>query len=192
MERLRLKNTLILSLLLCVCLSWPAAGETKLLWQIGKIDNNTAEFAIGPNISNQYSVRFPHGALFVADQSDPKQDWPYIQPGPADTWAGSKSHTFRILFGLKGPPNTGKCKLVLDFVDTHSSKPPTLAIRINKASFERQLPRGAGDTSAFGQPEKGREHTETVEFPAEGSFFSRCTISWQTCRRRISSRCLTR
>ncbi len=166
MERSRSKKTLILSLLLCVCLSWPAAGQTKLLWQIGKIDNNTAEFAIGPDMSNQYSVRFPHGALFVADQSDPKQDWPYIQPGPADVWAGSKSHTFRILFGLKKPPNTGKCRLVLDFVDTHSSKPPTLAIKINDASFDRQLPRGAGDTSAFGQPEKGREHTETVDFPA--------------------------
>ncbi|MHC4745251.1 MAG: polysaccharide lyase family protein, partial [Planctomycetota bacterium] len=84
-------------LLLCWCVSSSAAGNDQLLWQIGKADNNTAEFALGPDRSNQYSASFPHDVLFVAGQSDPKEDWPYIHPGPADVWAGSKSHTFTIL-----------------------------------------------------------------------------------------------
>ena len=167
MERLRWKKALLLSLLVCVSLALSALGEAKVLWQIGKVDNNTAEFAIGPDRSNLYSVTFPQGALFVAGQSEAKQDWPYIQPGPADTWAGSKSHTFRILFGLKKAASEGECELVLDFVDTHSTQPPKLAIKVNDASFEHQLPKGAGDDSAFGQPEKGREHIETVSFPAK-------------------------
>jgi hypothetical protein len=150
-----------------MCLTASAAGQTKLLWQIGKADNNTAEFALGPDRSNQYSVTFPQGALFVADQSDPKQDWPYIQPGPADTWAGSKSHTFTILFGVKTTPTAGQCELVIDFVDTHSSKPPKMQIKINDTSFVRELPKGAGDPSAFGEVEKGREHRLTIDFPAK-------------------------
>ncbi len=166
MKSTKLTKYLVLSLL-CMYLIAPAAGQTKLLWQIGKADNNTAEFALGPDRSNQYSVTFPQGALFVAGQSDPKQDWPYIQPGPADTWAGGKSHTFTILFGVKTTPTTGQCELLIDFVDTHSSKPPKMQIKINDTSFVRELPKGAGDPSAFGEVEKGREHRLTIDFPAQ-------------------------
>jgi hypothetical protein len=156
-----------LMLLLCWCLTSPAAENDQLLWQIGKADNNTAEFALGPDRSNQYSASFPHDVLFVAGQSDPKQDWPYIQPGPADVWAGSKSHTFTIMFGLEAVPNKGGCRLMLDLVDTHSSIPPKLRIKINDESFVRELPRGAGDASAHGQPDKGREHKLAIDFPAQ-------------------------
>ncbi len=166
MKGIKLIDGLVLSLLFCMCLTASAAGQTKLLWQIGKADNNTAEFALGPDRSNQYSVTFPRDALFIAGQSDPKQDWPYIQPGPADTWAGSKSHTFAILFGVKSAPSTGDGELVLDFVDTHSSKPPKMQIKINDTSFVRELPKGAGDASAFGEVDKGREHRLTIDFPA--------------------------
>ena len=175
MKSTKLTKYLVLSLLFCMCLTASAAGQRhsaelsrspKLLWQIGKADNNTAEFALGPDRSNQYSVTFPRDALFIAGQSDPKQDWPYIQPGPADTWAGSKSHTFAILFGVKSAPSTGDGELVLDFVDTHSSKPPKMQIKINDTSFVHELPKGAGDPSAFGEVDKGREHRLTIDFPA--------------------------
>ena len=142
MKSSKLTKYFVLSLLFCICLTFSAAGQTKIFWQIGKADNNTAEFALGPNNSNQYSVTFPRDALFVAGQSDPKQDWPYIQPGPADVWAGSKSHTFTILFGVKTAPATGPCELLIDFVDTHSARPPKMQIKINDTSFTRELPKG--------------------------------------------------
>jgi len=167
MKSSKLTKYFVFSLLFCICLTLSAAGQTKLFWQIGKADNNTAEFALGPNNSNQYSVTFPRDALFIAGQSDPKQDWPYIQPGPADTWAGSTSHTFTILFGVKTAPTTGQCELLIDFVDTHSARPPKMQIKINDTSFVRELPKGAGDPSAFGEVEKGREHVLKIEFPAE-------------------------
>ncbi|MHC4116084.1 MAG: polysaccharide lyase family protein [Planctomycetota bacterium] len=159
-------KTVVLMLLLCWCVVSPAAENDQLLLQIGKADNHTAEFALGPDRSNQYSASFPHDVLFVAGQSDPKDDWPYIHPGPADVWAGSKSHTFTILFGLEAAPRAGECRLLLDLVDTHSSKPPKLQVKINDESFVHELPRGAGDASAHGQPDKGREHKLTVDFPA--------------------------
>jgi hypothetical protein len=157
-------RTVALALLLCWPLASPAAENDQLLWRIGKADNHTAEFALGPNRSNQYSTSFPHDVLFVAGQSDPKQDWSYIQPGPADAWAGSKSHTFTVLFALEAASVAGECRLMLDLADTHSSKPPKLQIKINDESFVRELPRGAGDASAHGQPDKGREHELTVDF----------------------------
>jgi alpha-mannosidase len=167
MKSSMLTKYFVFSLLFCICLTLSASGQTKVFWQIGKADNNTAEFALGPNNSNQYSVTFPRDVLFVAGQSDPKQDWPYIQPGPADVWAGSKSHTFTILFGVKAAPTTGQCELLIDFVDTHSARPPRMQIKINDTSFTRELPKGAGDPSAFGEVEKGREHVLKIEFPAE-------------------------
>jgi len=151
-------------LLLHWCLAWPADGNT-LLWQIGKADNDTSEFALGPDRSNQYSTSFPNDALFVAGQSDPKQDWPYIQPGPADIWAGGKSHSFTILFGLKKTSTEGKGQIVLDLVDTHSAVPPKMEIKINDISFIRELPKGAGDASAHGRPDKGRECRLSINFP---------------------------
>lgn len=155
--------TLLISLLLA---SLGIAGDNTL-FRIGQTDNNTAEFALGPNRSNQYSVAFPRDAIYIVGQSDPKQDWPYIHPGPADAWAGSKSHTVTILFGVESIPTQGSCTLHMDLVDTHSSRPPRLDIKVNGTLFERQLPRGAGDVSAFGEVEKGREYRTAIEFPAK-------------------------
>ena len=152
-------------LLFCLCMNGQGAENNNILWQIGKEDNNTVEFALGPDRSNLYSGTFPHDVLFVAGQSDAKKDWPYIQPGPTDSWAGSNSHTFTILFGLQAAPLAGECKLVLDFVDTHSASPPKLQIKINDESFIRKVPRGAGDASAHGQPDKGREYRLVIDFP---------------------------
>lgn len=156
----------LMFMILFHCCSVLAAEKNTLLWHIGKADNNTAEFALGPDRSNQYATTFPNDALFVANESDPNQHWPYIQPGPADVWAGSKSHTFTILFGLKMTSTQGKGQLVLDFVDTHSAVPPKMEIKINDISFIRELPKGAGDASAHGQPDKGRECRLAIDFPA--------------------------
>ena len=166
MKHAVLTKTSMSILLLLWCRSVLVAGDNMLLWQIGKADNDTSEFALGPDRSNQYSTSFPNDALFVAGQSDPKQDWPYIQPGPADAWAGGKSHTFTILFGLKMTSTEGKGQIVLDLVDTHSTIPPKMEIKINDISFIRELPRGAGDASAHGQPDKGRECRLVIDFPA--------------------------
>jgi len=155
----------LMFMILFHCCSAQATEKNTPLWQIGEADDNTAEFALGPDRSNQYSTTFPHDALFIIGQSDPKKDWPYIQPGPADIWAGSKSHTCTIIFGLKMTSSEGKAQIVLDFVDTHSAVPPKMEIKINDISFVRELPKGAGDTSAHGQPDKGRECRLVIDFP---------------------------
>ena len=54
---------------------------------------------------------------------------------------------------------------MLDLVDTHSTIPPKMEIKINDISFVRELPKGAGDASAHGQPDKGRECQLAIDFP---------------------------
>jgi len=153
-----------LSILFCTLACPGLFAEGKILWQIGQSDNNTAEFALAPDQHNQYPSRFPSEPMFVVGKSDPKKDFPYCQPGPVDGWAGSKSHTFTIVFGIAAIPTDGDCRLMLDLVDTQGAHPPKMEIGINDRTFTRSTPAGAGDASIMGQPDKGREHVVTAAF----------------------------
>jgi hypothetical protein len=141
-----------------------SAGEAKqpLLWEIGKADRRNAEFALAPGGWAQ----FKDDAFFVVGSSDPKKDWPYVQPGPVDGWAEARPHTFIVLFGMKSSPAAGECHLEFHLIDTHGTNPPTVRVEVNGQTFERSLPNGAGDASVHGQPSKGREHKFTVAFPS--------------------------
>jgi hypothetical protein len=104
--------------------------------------------------------------LFVVGRSAAERDWPYVQPGPDDVWAGSREHTFTILFGLRDAPPAGECRLAFDLLDTHRAVPPRLRVSLNGKVAEHALPIGAGDDSIFGAPAKGREHRFELAFPA--------------------------
>jgi alpha-mannosidase len=146
---------------LCVGGATPA-GESIVLWEIGKADRNNAEFALAP----RGYAQFKEDAFFVVGSSDPKEDWPYVQPGPVDGWAGSRPHTFIVLFGLKTLPGAGECRLEVHLLDTQNASPPALRVEVNGQAFEQTLPAGAGDASVFGQPDKGRPYEFTIPFPA--------------------------
>lgn len=136
------------------------AAETSLLWQIGDPDRSFREFALAPG---DY-LKFKQDAFFIPDESDTKTDWPYIHPGPDDAWAGSRDHTFIVLFGLKNELNEGSCRLVLDLLDAHRSDPPTLKIEINGEAFERQVAPGSGEEP--GRFDRGQPSRISVDFPA--------------------------
>ncbi len=149
-----------LSLVLGIFAAACPAADAPRLWEIGQPDGKNAEFALAPG---NYS-KFRQDGFFVIGQSDPKRDWPYAQPGPVDSWAGSRAHTFSIVFGIKGTiPASGNCKLVLDLVDAQQARPPRLRIDLNGKEATHQLAGGGGDESIKGQPEKGkRQHVEIV------------------------------
>ncbi len=134
----------------------------KTLFQIGKPDQSNTEFAQAPR---DYGLIKQDG-LFAVGQSDPKRDWPYVHAGPGDAWAGTKQHTFHILFDLKTVPADGTCTLTLSLLDTQKPTPPRLAVTINGQTFEKQLPPGGGDDSVNGQPAKGKPYAWPLEFPA--------------------------
>lgn len=139
-----------------------AAADSHVLWQIGQPDHGNAEFALAPG----GYAGFHDDACFVVGKSAAKTDWPYVQPGPLDAWAGSRAHTFTIVFGVGQVAAAGHCELEFDLLDTQNEAPPKLRIVVNGTAFERQLSAGAGDASIYGEPAAGRPQHFTVEFPA--------------------------
>lgn len=150
-----------LGILVWLASSGLAAKEGYLLWSIGQKDHSYAEFAIAGRF-NDYAADFPQDVSFTVGQSDPARDWPYIQPGPADAWAGNRPHPFRIEFTLDQPV-TGDARLTVDFVNTHYGQPPVLSIDINGNVREFLLPAGAGD-AALSDPAQGWEYTVLLPF----------------------------
>ncbi|MGA2864760.1 MAG: polysaccharide lyase family protein [Verrucomicrobiota bacterium] len=134
-----------------VCLGWSyaapaqdkASAPATSVFQIGVADGDCREFALAGNYA-AYAQTFPHDVEFVVGKSEAKQDWPWIHPGPADSWAGGRPHAFKIIFDLPEVA-AGYYQLVVDFVDTHAGLPPGLAIAINGTSLRFRLPPGHGD-----------------------------------------------
>jgi len=142
----------------------PALAEPApaLIWEIGVRDNSFSEFALAPKKYGE----FKQDGLFVVGQSDTRKDWPYVQPGPLDGWAGGRPHRFAILFDIeKIVP--GALTLKIDLVDTQSGAPPQLDIKINGHSFACSLPAGSGDATINGDPRGGKEYLLDVPVPAE-------------------------
>ena len=151
----------LLSLLL-VNIAATAGAADITLWEIGKPDHDTAKFALGPNNFKDYR----HPGLFVVGHSDPKKDWPYVQPGTADgSWAPGGPQTFEIYFAITAAPQKA-CTLELHFADTQSVDPPRIRAEVNQHAREFQTPRGGGDASIFGNPAKGRSRVIRMELPA--------------------------
>lgn len=141
------------------------SGEAArvVLWQIGERDGKPDGFALAPNRFSE----FREDPLFLVGTSNPQKEWPYVQPGPADAWAGSKPHSSTVVFGLAAPPEQS-CELVIHLVNTHGRVPPRVQIAINgQELFDRVLPAGGPDATIMGDLAQARPHEIQVTVPAE-------------------------
>jgi alpha-mannosidase len=149
-------------LLLCTAPAHGDDGPLHALWTIGVADGRTQGLALAPDDHRRFAGEFANDALFVIGTSTPAADWPYVQPGPVDTWAGSRPHVFSIIFGLEMTGDEGPCRLDIDLADTHSRFPPELEILCNDHFVARHAtPPGDSDRSIVG--EGGRPHHLEVE-----------------------------
>lgn len=132
------------------------------IWQVGRTDGDNREFALAPG----GYAGFKTDGFVVVGVDDPAREWPYVHPGPADGWAGSRRHTFVITFGLKARVE-GAGRLVIHGLDAHASAPPRLQINVNDWLVERTLPAGKGDASVFGEPAEGAPFRLEIPLPPE-------------------------
>ena len=111
------------------------AASAPILWQIGKTDGGCAEFALAPDAYKRFPQNFgsPDHAYYVG-LSKPESDWPFILPGPLDTWGGSgdkgrwdQMNTLPIGFVLEQASVSGRCVLTIDLSDTAPEHPPAAA-----------------------------------------------------------------
>jgi len=145
-----------------VCAGTAIAADT--LWSIGKKDGDYGEFAAAGRYAD-YTKLFANDVAYRVGRSKPETDWPYIQPGPTDDWAGLKVHPFRVLFDVKQTPKAGY-RLFINLVDTQAGSPPALSVALNGHECPAvPLPAGGGEDSLT-NPKKGHRLTKTFIFPA--------------------------
>lgn len=154
------------------------SGENTTLWQIGRADHGISEFALAPHDYGDFLQHFgsPDRAFYVG-LSTTGADWPYVLPGPVDSWAGShynaRTHNewdqlnaLPIGFVLERTSAQGQCALVIDFCDVHPTNPPRLRATINGAIFENQLKAGGSEDSINGDFSGAQAQTIRIDFPS--------------------------
>jgi len=95
--------------------------------------------------------------------SKPKQDWSFVNPGPADPWAGAREHPFTLEFGLPLAPTTA-LRLVVDLVDVQGFVPTSLGLRVNEAEGLFRLRNG--NENSIHDPTAGKQQVVSVLLPA--------------------------
>ncbi|OFY50904.1 MAG: hypothetical protein A2X22_08450 [Bacteroidetes bacterium GWF2_49_14] len=162
-NKMKLKGILSLAALYAIFISVSGQEKTgKVIWQVGKPDKSCNEFALAPAGYREIKA----DGFFIVGKSNPSIDWPYAHPGPNDSWAGARQHSYSILFGIKGQQKGDSCKLTLDCTDIHGSAPPQLEIRINSFVHKNKLPTGGGDASINGDATKSKPFGFELTFPA--------------------------
>ncbi|MCC6728108.1 MAG: hypothetical protein IT208_02090 [Chthonomonadales bacterium] len=140
-----------------------ALGQPAPVWSIGQPDRDYCELAIAGRY-DLYPRHFPQDVTFVVGRSDPAVDWPYVQPGPLDAWAGGRAHPFRVRFTLSGQP-APVYRLEIALVNTHYASAPALRVAVNgRARYALPLPLGGPDASLT-DASAGKPHVERLLFP---------------------------
>lgn len=136
-----MKKIFLLTIILYMTASMPISGQTSShkVWSIGTLNNSSSEFALGPNNFRQFLANdFGYeDKFYLIGHSDIKKDFPYVLPGPADTWGGTwptsgwRTHQANILFGLDNVPANGEWKLVINLLDYAKTFLPLVKVSIN-------------------------------------------------------------
>ncbi|MBZ5561506.1 MAG: hypothetical protein LAP13_03705 [Acidobacteriia bacterium] len=97
-----------LSLLPCfITLCWSFGLASTPLWQIGKFDKSSREFAAGVSPTRGGPLDYSNPAddpVYVVGKSEPGKNWLAFQPGTSNGKAGHRAHPFTIEFTLAGQP----------------------------------------------------------------------------------------
>ncbi len=137
-----MKNLLFTLLLFVIAKS--VIAQHKVAWEIGRADNSCADMALAPTgynhfLSNDFGWEDKY---YLIGFSNPKKDWPYVLPGPKDSWAGSgslasiRTQVLNILFGIVQLPVNDSSFFTVNILGYNGSLPPLVKILINGKSFD--------------------------------------------------------
>lgn len=171
--------SLTLSAFILGCNSYTSTGaqsedsevSSSTLWNIGTDNNSGEELALGPKDYKKFlSKDFGYeDRYYLIGQSKASEDFPYVLPGPKDTWggtsgtAGLRTHQINILFGVDELPTQGNWYLLVDLVDSNTSK-SVLKVSIND-QHEKFLLQGVSDSSIVHTP--GSKGERVLKIPIE-------------------------
>ncbi len=168
-----MRNSLFVMCILCGFLPDSAQGtvaeQNNIVWQLGEADNSSSEFALGPGEYKKFLSRdfgF-EDRYYLIGRSQLSEDFPYVLPGPDDTWGGTwgtsgwRTHEVNILFGIGQMPANGDWKLIIDLVDVHPVK-SLVKVSVN-GQYKKFLLKGGSAESVDGITAKAAE--QILEIP---------------------------
>ena len=138
---------LIVAILIAGSMAYANKRSTEKVWSIGSVNNASDDLALGPKNFKQFLANdFGYeDKFYVVGHSDAKKDFPYVIPGPTDTWGGTwptsgwRTHEVNVLFGLDKIPADGQWKLVINLLDYAKTFLPLVKVSINTQDEKFQL-----------------------------------------------------
>ncbi|MDR2438985.1 MAG: glycosyl hydrolase-related protein [Planctomycetaceae bacterium] len=141
------------------------------IWVIGVDDGNFAEFAAAGKYED-FPKFASQGVNIQIGKLDTKKDFPYIHPGPGDTWAGNKNYTYSIQFDFLENVTENIAPNENDFVYEliikgwgHYSGPPVFEISLNGHKKISATSRNAKNDDILNNPNTAQPGTYSVTFP---------------------------
>jgi predicted alpha-1,2-mannosidase len=151
------------------------SGVTIPVWKIGEHDNSSAEFALSPSgyldfVENNFGFE---DEFFLINHSTVEKHFPYVLPGPVDTWGGTwstagwRTHEINILFGIREEPPAGGYLLRIELLDFAREFLPLVKVEINEYSEKFQLKAVGYDISKQEKPGLREPHVGTVSLSGD-------------------------
>jgi len=141
-----------------------AAGEMRIVWQIGGSAQGGSKFATAEDYRD-FQGRFDRRpVVFEIGRSQAARDWPMIQPGPEDDWAGNRIHPFTVRFALADRPQGG-CVLRVEFADVHAGTRPTFLATVGGRTAQFRLQPG-GNVTPISHGAASKPQRIDLAFPA--------------------------
>lgn len=165
-----MKKALLLVSLFTLILTANLSAQEKVIWSVGKADHAASEFALAPNgFKNFVGHDFGYeDKFFLVGYSHEKNDFPYVLPGPVDTWGGTwptsgwRTNQVNILFGIQYLPAKGNFKLVIKLADYAKKFLPLVKVSVNGQDEKIQLTAAGYDVAKQRYPRQNEPYIDTA------------------------------
>jgi predicted alpha-1,2-mannosidase len=153
-------------LVLCSLSGISAFGQSTVIWQIGASDNQPAGMALAPSGYKKF-LEHDFGwedRYYLIGHSIPEKDFPYVLPGPKDSWGGTaptsgiRSHLLNLLFSIDKIAASDRFELVIDMFAYNGAQPPLFKVNVNGKSFVSSLPKYSANGVQTPDLSSGKEH----------------------------------
>ncbi|APY11580.1 hypothetical protein BWZ22_10155 [Seonamhaeicola sp. S2-3] len=150
-------------------------GQESTVWQIGKADNNSSEFALANSEYTKF-LEYDFGwedRFYLIGFSNERKDFPFVLPGVTDYWggtsvlAGIRPHEINILFGINEKPKNSSWRLVVDILDCNPEKPPLFKVSVNGESWKFKLENGQNAEALKGENSGTKEQILSIPISEE-------------------------
>jgi len=152
-----------------------AQQKEKIIWNIGRADHSASEFALAPNgYKNFVGHDFGYeDKFYLVGFSKEKNDFPYVLPGPVDTWGGTwptagwRTSQVNILFGLQDLPAEEDYKLCIKLADYAKKFLPMIKVSINGQDEKIQLTAAGYDVARQPRPRQNEPYVDTASITGD-------------------------